>query len=60
MNILQRCESTMEHVQKKVKQVCPQCGAAMLEAGRLREEGALYVWYVCSREDCDGRWLSKN
>ena len=60
MNVLKRYGSTLEHEQTRTQQICPQCGAAMLEADRLREDGALYVWYVCSKEDCDGQWLSKN
>ena len=32
-----------------------------LEVGRgtLRENGVLYVWYKCTRQDCSGQWLEK-
>jgi len=40
-------------------QWCPECGAIMTEADRLVEDRALFVWYTCSRADCDGQWLKK-
>ena len=40
-------------------QFCPECGARMTEADRCRENGVLFVWYDCSRKDCDGQWLQK-
>jgi predicted RNA-binding Zn-ribbon protein involved in translation (DUF1610 family) len=40
-------------------QFCPECGARMTEADRCRENGVLFVWYDCSRNDCDGQWLQK-
>jgi hypothetical protein len=60
MNVLRRYGSMMEHEQAQTRQQCPQCGALMVEADRLREEGGVYVWYVCSKQDCNGQWLSKN
>lgn len=41
------------------KQFCPECGTHMKEVDRCRENGALFVWYQCSRNDCDGQWLQK-
>ncbi|MHC4112604.1 MAG: hypothetical protein ACYSUY_16145 [Planctomycetota bacterium] len=40
-------------------QCCPECSARMKEVERRRENGALFVWYDCSRQDCDGHWLQK-
>ncbi len=40
-------------------QFCPECGARMTEVDRCRENGVLFVWYECSRKDCDGQWLQK-
>lgn len=40
-------------------QFCPECGARMTEVDRCRENEALFVWYDCSRKDCDGHWLQK-
>jgi predicted RNA-binding Zn-ribbon protein involved in translation (DUF1610 family) len=40
-------------------QFCPECGAPMTEVDRCRENGALFVWYDCSRQDCNGQWLQK-
>jgi predicted RNA-binding Zn-ribbon protein involved in translation (DUF1610 family) len=39
---------------------CPECGAQMIEVDRHNENGALYVWYECRRDGCDGQWLQKN
>lgn len=38
---------------------CPDCGAAMTESQRCRENESLFVWYRCSQNDCDGQWLQK-
>jgi len=53
-------QTTTENVgQSRVEQYCPECGAIMTEADRLVEGRALFVWYTCSRVDCDGQWLRK-
>jgi len=39
--------------------LCPDCGTTVVEAASSREDGALYVWYKCSRRDCSGQWLEK-
>ena len=41
------------------QQFCPECGAAMVEAERLSENGVIYIWYECSKNDCNGSWLKK-
>jgi hypothetical protein len=41
------------------ERLCPECGAAMVEFDRLTEDGAVFIWYACTREDCTGQWLSK-
>jgi len=38
---------------------CPECGCVMTEMDRRRENGALFVWYRCSRTGCSGQWLQK-
>lgn len=39
--------------------VCPECGATMVEFDKLTEDGAVFIWYTCTREDCSGQWLTK-
>ena len=43
----------------EVERLCPECGAAMIEFDRLTEDGAVFIWYACTQEDCTGQWLSK-
>jgi len=31
----------------------------MDEADRANENGALFVWYQCSKDNCTGQWLQK-
>jgi hypothetical protein len=38
---------------------CPECGAPMVEFDKLTEDGAVFIWYACTRESCAGQWLSK-
>ncbi len=38
---------------------CPECGAPMVEFDKLTEDGAVFIWYACTREDCSGQWLRK-
>ena len=42
-----------------IEQVCPECGAGMVEFDRRMEDGAVFIWYACTREDCTGQWLAK-
>jgi len=48
-----------ERLSVEVERLCPECGAAMVEFDRLTEDGAVFIWYACTREDCTGQWLSK-
>lgn len=41
------------------KERCPDCGDRMTEVDRCNENGVLFVWYECGRNDCDGQWLEK-
>jgi len=41
------------------EQFCPECGATMVELDRVTEDGAVFIWYTCTREDCTGQWLSR-
>ncbi len=38
---------------------CPECGDKMIEVNRCNENGVLFVWHECSRNNCDGQWLQK-
>jgi len=42
-----------------IEQLCPECGAAMVELDRRMEDGAVFIWYTCTREECTGQWLAK-
>ncbi len=42
-----------------VEQFCPQCGAAMVELDRRMEDGAVFIRYVCPREDCGRQVVAK-
>ena len=46
-------------LQVEAERLCPECGATMVEFDRLTEDGAVFIWYACTREDCTGQWLSK-
>jgi hypothetical protein len=37
-------------------EVCPVCGAAMMQTDKLEVGEYIFVWFECSREDCDGQW----
>ncbi len=39
---------------------CPDCGTMMSEVERVIENNIVYVWYECTRTDCDGQWLQRN
>jgi hypothetical protein len=40
------------------ERLCPEC-ARDGQFDRLTEDGAVFIWYACTREDCTGQWLSK-
>jgi hypothetical protein len=50
---------TGQALQGEVERICPECGAPMVEFDRLTEDGAVFIWYACTRVDCTGQWLSK-
>ncbi len=41
------------------RKCCPECGDSMIEVDRSNENGALFVWHECSKNDCNGQWLQK-
>jgi len=41
------------------EQLCPRCGAAMVELDRRMEDGAVFISYTCPREECTGQWLAR-
>jgi hypothetical protein len=43
----------------EVERLCPECGAPMVEFDRQAENGAVYIWYSCTRPECTGQWLTK-
>ena len=45
--------------QSQEQKFCPDCGAQMTEVDRRSEVGALFIWYECSKNNCDGQWLQK-
>ena len=45
--------------QAQEQKFCPECGANMVKVDHRSEGGTSFVWYECSREDCDGQWLQK-
>ncbi len=42
-----------------VERLCPECGAPMIEFDRQAEDGAMFIWYSCTRQGCTGQWLTK-
>jgi ribosomal protein S27AE len=48
-----------ESLDVDVERLCPECGAMMAEFDKLTEDGAVFIWYACTREECTGQWLSK-
>jgi len=48
-----------EELTMTFEESCPECGASMVESDRRMEDGAVFIWYTCTREDCTGQWLTK-
>ena len=44
---------------KQVQHICPECNDVMTVAEQYRENGALFIWYECTRDGCNGQWLEK-
>ena len=38
---------------------CPECAAPMEKIEHAYEDRTLFIWYQCSRKECDGNWLQK-
>ena len=47
------------YYQTAKRHLCPQCRGEMAEVDRVNENGFSFVWYECTRPDCDGQWLEK-
>jgi len=41
------------------QKLCPECGARMDESDRACENGTIFVWYRCGKNNCSGQWLQK-
>ncbi len=50
---------TVRFCQTPDQKRCPECGDKMIEVDRCNENGVLFVWHECSRNNCDGQWLQK-
>lgn len=50
---------TTKFQQAQEQNSCPECGTRMVKVDHRSEGGTLFVWYECSRENCDGQWLQK-
>jgi hypothetical protein len=48
-----------EDSQKVERKLCPECSTSMAVVEQCKENGALFTWYCCARDDCDGQWLEK-
>jgi hypothetical protein len=59
MELPNASSGTGQGLQVDVERLCPECGAPMTEFDRLTEDGAVFIWYACTRDDCTGQWLSK-
>ena len=59
MSIYNMKGMTIRFRQTPDQKCCPECGDKMREVDRCNENGVLFVWYECSRNNCDGLWLQK-
>ena len=50
---------TAKFQQAQEQKFCPECGAHMVKIDRRNEDGTLFVWYECSKDNCGGQWLQK-
>jgi len=48
------------HSQKEEQKICPEYRASMAAVDQCEENGVLFRWYECTRDDCDGQWLEKD
>ncbi len=59
MNMGNESKMSTRFRQTSSEKRCPECGDKMRETDRCNENGTLFIWYECSRNDCDGQWLEK-
>jgi hypothetical protein len=59
MKLADARDAVNEELTRDAEEFCPECGASMVEYDRRMEDGAVFIWYECSREDCNGQWLAK-
>lgn len=59
MELSNACSRPGSSLRVEEERLCPECGAAMVEFDRLTEDGAVFIWYACTRDECTGQWLSK-
>jgi hypothetical protein len=57
MKVQNRTEMKPTETIQKI--TCPECGAPMTEVERVRENGFFFIWYECSRQNCNGQWLER-
>ena len=50
---------SLSFLQATEQKICPECSAQMAEVDRVDENGFVFVWYKCSRDNCNGQWLQK-
>jgi hypothetical protein len=39
--------------------LCPECGAIMDEVDCLDEGLYTFIWFECSKSDCNGQWVQR-
>ncbi len=59
MNVGNSNETALRFRQAPKKKHCPKCGEEMKEVERCNENGIFFVWYKCSKDNCNGQWLQK-
>lgn len=50
---------TIRYHQAVHEKRCPECGLKMAKVDQSRESNALFIWYQCSKNNCEGQWLQK-
>ena len=59
MNIGNTSRLSFKFRQTVNQKSCPQCGARMTEVDRCCENGKVFIWYQCTKNECEGQWLQK-
>ena len=57
--IMDTAELVSKILRAKYEQLCPECGERMIESDRVCENGMIFIWFRCSKNDCGGQWLQK-